>query len=324
MFGLDEHLIGRIFEIDVQMPVIAPGIADHVGFKAQIGAGFPGHAQADGVGQTHGAVQIGIEHRRQMRIDKSELLVPTRRAVDVEGHAAAVGQAGGPLVVEAHVQREVGAQGSAHALELGAVVGRSQLIMLFQGHVAAGKFNPRRDGNMIVDFPRDVGVDGNGVHHHVGHARAARPVAGKAVAQAETGENAHAQPQAVRHLVGGVKVRQNPVVLFGVGVGGFTIHAGFNAARGQRQGGAEHQGGARQLGDAGRIVGHGRGVVRAGDHAAGQRHAARAPFGNAETFGAGAGGGDGQHQGRADQGSEVFHARFLAVGWGLKARLEIM
>lgn len=68
----------------------------------------------------------------------------------------------------------------------------------------------RRKGEDIVDLQGHGGHEGKGLEIDVGQVVPSRPVIGKFIAEAETREQAQAQPEAVIHLMGDVGVRGSP------------------------------------------------------------------------------------------------------------------
>ena len=128
--------------MDVQGAVIAPYGIDGSSFEAQRLHRLPHHAEGNGVGKVQVAVQIRVG-----QIDRD--LSHSRNVSDmvflVEFHmsshglfdAAAVGQAGGPLVVEFVVRGEVEAGGNAGTGEhLVLVPDRDNVSVFFMSMVA--------------------------------------------------------------------------------------------------------------------------------------------------------------------------------------------
>ena len=144
----------------------------------------------------------------------------------------------------------------------------------------------RRKGQDIVDLQGHGGHEGKGLEIDVGQVVAPRPVIGEFIAEAETREQAQAQPEAVVQLMGDIGVRGSPDM--GLGGRGRMAAVGqiqVDGTHGSDGGKTAHDVRARQLGDACRIVRDGRGIVRAPYHAACQRQAPRAPFRQGEPFG---------------------------------------
>lgn len=158
--------------------------------------------------------------------------------------------------------------------------------LLSHGKAGMHDLHARRKGEDIVDLQGHGGHEGKGLEIDVGQVVPSRPVIGKFIAEAETREQAQAQPEAVIHLMGDVGVRGSPDM--GLGGRGRVAAVGqiqVDGTHGRDGGKTAHDVRARQLGDARRIVGDGRGIVRASHHAACQRKTSRAPFRQGETFG---------------------------------------
>gem|GEM_PF-6973110 len=213
----------------------------------------------------------------------------------IERDRTFIGKAQRQLVGHAEVRAQLGPHAPARTVE------RHLAVLPFAGEIAdilhAGDLlshgkagmhdlHARRKGEDIVDLQGHGGHEGKGLEIDVGQVVAPRPVVGEFIAEAETREQAQAQPEAVVQLMGDVRVRCSPDVRF-CGRGGMAAvgEVQIDGAHGRDGGKTAHDVCARQLGDARRIVGDGRGVIRTPHHAACQRQAPRAPFRQGEAFG---------------------------------------
>ena len=138
-----------------------------------------------------------------------------------------------------------------------------------------------------------------------------RPVIGVGVAEAEAGEDADAAPELVAELVGEVGVRIYPCMLVHVGgtADAEVVHRVDGSGR-LNGGHAHHHLGTGELGDPGGVPSHGGGIVRAGNHAAGESRASGAEVGQGEPFRLGFSSklGGRQQAGGKQQGGNPFHS----------------
>ena len=151
-------------------------------------------------------------------------------------------------------------------------------------HVGIHGFHAHGDGNRIVELEGQGGHKRQGLNADVINISSASPVAGKAVAKAETRKNAQANPGGVAQLMAGIGVGSIPEGGLGIGVGLLGAILGGNAARRADKGKAAHKARAGQLGYARCVVGNGRNVIGASYHATSQRNTPGAPFIEGETF----------------------------------------
>ena len=282
--------IRAVIHVDVQGIVGGPAGPDSAHFEAQIVQGLVGHAQGQGIGQLHGTVGICILKLFHPAPLQSPLILGL--TIDIGRDLGLVGQADGPLIVQAGMQAEVAAHAPAGALDFNIIV-KSRIAchdrqrcrkLLLRGQVDVHDLQTGGHGEYVIDLPGQGGHGGDGLQVDAVQIVAAGPVLVIAVAQTEAREHAQAQPQAVVELPAGIRMRHGPHS----GLGGGLLLA---VRRIQREGphGSDkahtaHDLDAGQLGDAGRVIGDGRHIVGTAHHAAGQTQTACAPLGQCKTF----------------------------------------
>lgn len=160
----------------------------------------------------------------------------------------------------------------------------AEVGVLLHEHGRVHEFDAQREGQLVRDLEGKVRVQRNGLQADVLKIEMSRPVIGIGIAEAETGEKAHAAPEPVAELVREIEMRIGPRVR--VHVGGTRTHIpfGVDRARGLDESHTDHHLRPRQLGDPGGVPRHGGGVVRATDHASGKSRASRAEVGQGKAF----------------------------------------